>query len=45
MTNSEVEEIFVIAHSAGGGCMAKIIKKYLDHVISKVKYVAFTDGI
>ena len=35
----------MIAHSRGGGAMAKIIGKFSDYVIEKVKYVAFTDGV
>jgi len=34
----------MIAHSAGGSCASSIIEEYLDTVVKKVKFVAFTDA-
>ena len=37
-------EIFMIAHSAGGGCASSIIRKFHDTCVNRAKFIGFTDA-
>lgn len=38
------ENILLIAHSAGGGCVSELMLDYPDHFFSTVKEIAYTDS-
>lgn len=42
--NCPAKEIFMVAHSAGGGCAHEIIVKNQETMVEKVKAVALTDA-
>ena len=41
----KADNVFVIAHSAGGYCMTRVIMELYDSCINKIKYLAFTDAV
>jgi predicted alpha/beta hydrolase family esterase len=40
----QAEEIYIIAHSAGGRCLVDLFKKFRTEFVDNVKAVAFTDS-
>lgn len=42
--DSHFKTLYVLAHSAGGGCVSAIMKKYPESFFSKVKQIAYTDS-
>ena len=41
---SKFSNVLVLAHSAGGGCVSRIIKDHPDSFFGKVKQLAYTDS-
>ena len=42
--NSGFTNIYIIAHSAGGGCMSSIIEDFADTFMDQVSKIAYTDS-
>lgn len=44
ISRCRADEIFIIAHSAGGTCWVELFKKYSSDFLERVKGIAFTDS-
>ena len=44
MKDSGFEDISVVAHSAGGGCLSAIMSNFSDTFFNQVKSIAYTDS-
>ena len=42
--NCGFKSLYIIAHSAGGGCVTAIMKKYPESFFGMVKQIAYTDS-
>ena len=38
-------ELYLVAHSAAGYCMANVIEKNIDACVEQIKLIAFTDAV
>lgn len=43
--NSSAKEIYILAHSFGGVCTTRLLLKYYDEFVSRVKAIALTDSV
>lgn len=44
MTPSKFTKLYIVAHSAGGSCLASIQKKFASEFYDRVEKVALTDS-